>query len=238
MALLIVFCLTPTSGILTASAEQLPEYNPEYGSISEKTVNGNTVLTATANYGCGFRGWYDKSGREVCYTTDFPLPLGKKADDYIPVFYNYNLVKNSSFEEYSVGTNMKNGDMSNGAWEGYNDSEVAGKGDWSSMKVVNTRAKTGNKSLQIYSPSNTAYRVFENLEKNTQYTVSFWYNIDPSVPATETTKVYKNHLSFVSVVADTDVITTRANYSDAPYLAKNNLGTSGECKEGEWKKLP
>ena len=43
--------------------------------ISEKTVNVNTVLTATANYGCGFRGWYDKSGIEVCYTTDFPLPL-------------------------------------------------------------------------------------------------------------------------------------------------------------------
>lgn len=217
------------------SAEQLPEYNPNYGSFTVTEQNGTTTLTATANYGCGFRAWYDKNGNEVCYTTDFVLPSGKTADDYIPVFYNYNLIKNSGFEEYEIGTNMKISVPEDEIWEALPDSELSGNGDWTSVKISNNRAKSGEKSLAIFSPSNTAYHTVNGLEKNTQYTFKFWYNLDPSEGTTSAGVPFSHYFTHIAVVAGGEKITTRAN-RDGSYLAKSSYdATAGSTKAGEWK---
>lgn len=230
-----VFGIIPTSGlsqiITTAKAEQLPQYNPAYGSFTKSTVNGNTVLTATAKEGCGFRGWYYKDGTEVSYKDSYTVPAGNNAEDYIPVFYNFNLIKNGGFEEYAVGTDMKS--VTDGeAWDGYPDSEPAGKGDWTSMKIVSDRARTGNNSLKIQSQANTAYRIFENLEQNTQYTLKFYYNID--VP----TETSNNYLSRITVIPGDDDIPVRNEMNNKRYLARKSFTTTtGACAEGEWKEV-
>lgn len=239
LCLVLVLTVAPiadvSSLLISASAANMPEYNPNYGSFTAKTVNGNTVLTATANYGCGFRGWYYKDGTEVAYTADFTVPSGKSAEDYTPVFYSYNLAVNGDFEAYADGTNMKTAVSAEEAWEGMTDSELAGKGDWSSMKISSDRAKSGTKSLKIGCQSNTAYHTFRGLDKNTQYTVKFWYNLDPSVGTTSSGTPFKHYLTHVSVVADGNEITTRAN-RDGSYLAKQSYGfESGSTEAGEWK---
>ncbi len=239
VCVMLVLAIAPISDIsnliVSASAAEAPEYNPNYGSFTTKTVNGNTVLTATANYGCGFRGWYLGDGTEVAYTSEFTVPSGKSASDYTPVFYSYNLVTNGDFEEYEVGTNMKTAVSVEEAWEGMCDSELTGNADWTSMKVSTDRAKSGEKSLAIYAPSNTAYHTFNGLDKNTQYTVKFWYNIDPSVGTTSSGTAFQHYLTYVSVVADGDEITTRANRNGS-YLAKSSYNsTTGATAEGEWK---
>lgn len=239
LSVVLTFTLTPVFEFsnlsFNVSAEYIPEYNPDYGSFSSTEQNGNTILTATANYGCGFRAWYDKNGNEVCYTSDFTLPKNKTVDDYIPVFYNYNLIKNSGFEEYSNGTNMKTAVPDDEKWDGLCDSEVAGNGDWTSMKISTNRAKSGKKSLAIYSPSNTAYHKIEGLEKNTQYTFKFWYNLDPSEGTTSAGVPFSHYLTHIAVVADGEEITTRANRYGS-YLAKSSYNaTTGSTKAGEWK---
>ncbi len=239
LCVVFAFTIVPVSDIsdliISASAEELPEYNPEYGSFTVTEENGNTVLNATSNYGCGFRGWYDKNGNEVSYNTSFKIPAATTAEDYIPVFYSYNLAVNGNFEAYEVGTNMKTEVSADEIWDGMTDSELLGKSDWSSMKISDDRAKSGTKSLKIGCQSNTAYHTFRGLDKNTQYTVKFWYNLDPSVGQTSAGVDFKHYLTHVSVVADGNEITTRAN-RDGSYLAKQIYSfASGSTEAGEWK---
>lgn len=239
LCVIFVLNIAPISEIcglfINVNATEAPVYNPDYGSFSATEKNGKTVLTATSNYGCGFRGWYDKNGKEVSYNAEFTLPEGASSEDYIPVFYSYNLIKNSGFEEYEVGTNMKASVPKEELWDGMTDSELAGKDDWTSIKVSNNRAKSGEKSLAIFAPSNTAFRTFNGLDKNTQYTIKFWYNLDPSVGTTAAGTPFNHYLTHVSIVADGDPITSRAN-RDGSYLSKSSYGvTSGATKEGEWK---
>ena len=239
MVLVFVFTLAPLGAFsVTALAEEMPEYNPEYGSFSEKNVNGSTVLTATANYGCGFRAWYDKSGNEVCYTSEFTLPHGKSADDYIPVFYNYNLVKNGGFEEYASGTSLKSGVPEDEIWEGTCDGELDGGKDFTTAKVTSARARSGKNSLAAFSHSNTTYHDFYGLEPNTQYTLKCGFNLDPNVLATDTTLAISRYMDFVAVLGEDMDMTVRANSGNAEYLAcKDFDATSGATAADEWKEV-
>lgn len=217
--------------LINASAAVIPEYNSNYGEFIQNTVNGNTVLTAKPYVGCSFRGWYDKNGNEVAYTKDFTLPKGKLAEDYIPVFYNLSLIKNGGFEEYQVNTNMKT--LTDGEqWDGYPDAEPLGKADWTTMTVSNNRARTGVNSLKIQSQANTAYRTFTGLEKNTQYTLNFYYNFDASTADT------KHYLSRIFVLPGDEVIPLAKEISNAKYLAhKNYTNVTGATADGEWKEV-
>ncbi|MBE6762197.1 MAG: hypothetical protein E7551_07915 [Ruminococcaceae bacterium] len=238
VATVLMLGLAPYSDILNfcfnASAEAVPKYDSTLGSYNEHIdSNGNTVLTATPYKGCGFRGWYLKDGTEVSYNSSYTLPLGADADDYTPVFYNFNLVKNGGFEEYENGLSLKSGVSNDEVWEGLCDSELKDSGnDWTTAKVSSARAKRGTKSLEIQSQSNTTYHDFYNLEPQTQYTLSFWYNINPS-----TTSV-KKYLNFVSVIGADMQTTTRANSNNGDYLnAVAFNADSGACAEDEWKEV-
>ncbi len=239
ICVILLFGLVPVvenSGLYAkADTITLPQYNPDYGSFTVTEDGGNTILTATANEGCGFRGWFDQKGKEVSYNASFTVPKGAVANDYIPVFYSYNLVKNGDFELYEAGTNMKSELLGDASWKAVSDSTLSGRDDWSWMKISTDRAKSGEKSFAVYSPSNTVYRTFNGLEKNTQYTVKFWYNLDPSVGTTSAGVPFKHYLTHVAVVADGHEITARANRNGS-YLAKSSYNaTSGATKEGEWK---
>ena len=83
----------------------------------------------------------------MCYTSEFTLPHGKSADDYIPVFYNYNLVKNGGFEEYASGTSLKSGVPEDEIWEGTCDGELDGGKDFTTAKVTSAWARSGKISL-------------------------------------------------------------------------------------------
>ena len=206
--------------LINSKAEEMPEYNPEYGKYeSAIDAEGNTVLTATPYENCGFRGWYHKDGTEVAYTASYTIPKGNSADDYIPVFYCYNLLPNGNFEDYEIGTNFKTNVSAQESWNSIVDN--------STMIIDGNNVHNGSKALKIGCPNETVYRTFSNLDKNTQYTVSFWYNIESA-----TSGEMKNYLSSVFVIADDFQITT-----NTPYLAKQNLNEiTGTCSAGEWKK--
>ena len=215
-----------------ASADA-PVYDPDLGSYTTAVdSNGNTVLTAIPNDGCGFRGWFKKSGEEVSYNESYTLPKGANKNDYLPVFYNFNLNKNFGFEKYAVGTNMKTDVSADEIWEGMCDNEALGKNDWTTATVTDTVARTGTKSLAATSYSNATYHEFTNLETDTQYTVSFWFYIPP-------TEDNKNKMNFVSIVGEKDAVSARANSATTDKYIAHKLfeGTSGICVENVWKNV-
>ncbi|MBE6762209.1 MAG: hypothetical protein E7551_07985 [Ruminococcaceae bacterium] len=225
MAVIMICSLMPMNSIFASvSAAEMPEYDPTLG---EYSANGN-VLTATPYENCGFRGWFDENGNEVSVDTEFTVPSGASADDYTPVFYDFNLAINGSFEEYAAGTNLKTGVSSEEIWEGRCDAEIDGGADWTTAVVTSNRAKTGTKSLKAFSQFNTTYHTFYGLEQNVQYTVSFWYNLDAD---------NQNYLSFVSVLGEDTEISATANSNNGEYLAHKTFTTEeGSTASGEWKK--
>lgn len=226
---LVLSSFTPLCGVsFNANAAEMPTYNPEYGNYTQTTDDsGNVVLTAVPKEQCGFRGWFNKNGEEVSLDSEFVLPSGSSADDYIPVFYNFNLAVNGSFEEYADGKNLKKDLPEQEIWEGVCDSEVSGGSDWTTAVVSSNRARTGKNSLKAFSQFNTTYHTFYNLEKNIQYTLSFWYNFD-------STNI--NYLSFLSVLGENAEVSATANSNNGESLAHKSFSEAeGSTAEGEWK---
>lgn len=223
LAVALILSLAPI-GITTVKAAESPVYDPDLGEYSEQ----NGVLTATPYENCGFRGWFDKKGNEVSSKLNFTLPSGASAADYTPVFYDFNLAIKGGFEDYAAGANLKSGLPAEEIWEGTCNAEIEGESDWTSAVVTSDRARTGKKSLKAFSQFNTAYHDFYNLEKNVQYTVSFWYNLDATA---------KNYLSFVSVLGENTELSATANSNNGEYLAHKTFTESeGSTAAGEWKK--
>ena len=143
-------------------------YNPDYGTY---TVSGNT-LTAEPYENCGFRGWY-RDGKEVYTGLEYNFETGS-AEDYTPVFYNYNLLENGDFEAYNADVDLKTNALSDDeTWYFY---EPNGN-TWPSFKTSKdyNHTKNGSVSLRASVIYNTGYRYFRNLEPDTQYTLKFWY---------------------------------------------------------------
>ena len=227
---LVLSSFTPLCGVsFNANAAEMPTYNPEYGNYTQTTDDsGNVVLTAVPKEQCGFRGWFNKNGEEVSLDSEFVLPSGSSADDYIPVFYNFNLAVKGGFEEYADGKNLKKDLPEQEIWEGVCDSEVSGGSDWTTAVVSSNRARTGKNSLKAFSQFNTTYHIFYNLEKNVQYTLSFWYNLDSN---------NNNFLSFVNVLGENAEVSATANSNNGESLAHKSFSEAeGSTAEGEWKK--
>lgn len=244
----LIFGIAPVSGLsdlmLSASAADLPEYDASLGSYTTSTdSNGNTVLTAVPNENCGFRGWYLSDGTEVSYNASFTVPSGKSASDYTPVFYNFDLVKNGGFEAYSPNQSLKTGLPDDEIWEGITDGEALGTGsDWTSLIATTNRARTGSKSLRIGANCNTAYKDFYNLEPYTQYTLKFYYNLDPNETADQTSNGYATtrYLGKASVIGEDMETTYRGNTDGkAKHLAYKAFDTTtGACSStNDWKEV-
>lgn len=223
LGIVMLFAIMP-SGLTFALAESGDGYvyDPALGEYSAQ----NGVLTAVPYENAGFRGWFDKKGNEVSSELKFTIPTGASSSDYTPVFYDFNLAVKGGFEEYANGTNLKVDLPAEEIWEGVCDSEISGGTDWTTAVVSSSRARTGEKSLKAFSQFNTTYHTFYNLEQKTQYTVSFWYNLDSNAT---------NYLSFVSVLGENANISANANNSE--YLAHKGFTVSeGSTAENEWKK--
>ena len=155
----VVLTLAPVNGIFdlafSASAEETPVYDSTLGSISE----ANGVLTAKPNDGAGFRGWFKKDGTEVSYNLSYTLPSGASASDYVPVFYNFNLIKNGGFEAYNNGVKLSDDSIPlDEQWNGicYDD------GTWADRVTVTTdAARTGTKSILLNSFHHCTYKQIE-----------------------------------------------------------------------------
>ena len=208
---------------LKASAEGLLQYDPSLGEYYFE----NGSLTAVPYENAGFRGWYNKSGEEVSVKSEWKLPSGADKKDYFPVFYNFELVNDGGFEGYADGRNMKGVE----GWEGLCDNELNGYDDWTTLTVSTAKAYKGEKSLEIKAYENTAYRSFTNLEKNTQYTVKFYYNIEPSAIGNN------SYLSFVSVIDGNTAVTQRGNNTTKTLAGKLFGEQSGVCDADEWKEV-
>ena len=191
---------------LTANAEA-PVFDETLGRIEE---SGST-LKAVAGNGAGFRGWYLKDGTEVSYSDTITIESGKTKDDYVPVFYNFNLNENASFENELTD---------NDKWYLYGQSQTL------EASVKEEYAKTGTKAIRAKAPGYTTYHEFKNIVPNTQYTISFSYYIPPVSGS--------NYLEFVSVLGEDMTLTEKAN-SDGEYLtAKQFDKSTGVCASGVW----
>ncbi|MBE6762576.1 MAG: hypothetical protein E7551_09895 [Ruminococcaceae bacterium] len=242
-AVALVFTLAPVTGVFdlvaNASAET-PVYDPTLGSYAQSTdVNGNTVLTASPNENVGFRGWYLKDGTEVSYETTYTLPSGTNASDYIPVFYNFNLIKNGGFEAYASGTNLSASDIAEDEkWNGITWEYISGTetGNWAnSVKVTNAAAKSGNNSIVLNSPHHCTYKQINNLKPNTQYTLTYYFNI---VSTTEG-KDYLSRSYIVSGdITEQELLNGYSPNAANPYLDMAVFdATTGSCSAGEWKEV-
>lgn len=223
-ALSVLLCALLSVGIIpaipfTANAESVaPVYDSSLGTYTES----NGILTAAAYDNCGFRGWFDKAGNEVSVEKSFTLPSGKTKDDFIPVFYNFNLVKDSGFENYSVGADLENASVTDENWFDKTDNGAT----WPSVIVSTDYAKSGTKSARISAKYNMVYRNFEGLEKNKQYTVKFYYYI-PDIAA--------GVLKYASVIGENMTLVNHNANKGNVYLAE--YFNNEKCKEGEWKEV-
>ena len=224
----VVLTLAPVNGIFdlafSASAEETPVYDSTLGSFSE----ANGVLTAKPNDGAGFRGWFKKDGTEVSYNLSYTLPSGASASDYVPVFYNFNLIKNGGFEAYNNGVKLSDDSIPlDEQWNGicYDD------GTWADRVTVTTdAARTGTKSILLNSFHHCTYKQIDNLKPYTQYTLTYYFNM----VATGASDYLESSYIVDGSVEGKNVFSKATN----PYfdVAKFD-STTGSCAAGEWKKV-
>lgn len=181
ICVVMIMGIAPFDGVLSfaknVSATVAVEYNPEYGKYTYDSATG--TLTAIPYENCGFRAWY-YNGEEVSIEPTYTVTEGDY-EDYIPEFYNFNLVSGGTFEGYGAGTNMRLGDIPEEEKWFFN----SGAESWGTAVVSTDYAKTagagetkasaGTNSLRISSRYNTAYRYFTGLETNKKYTLKFYY---------------------------------------------------------------
>ena len=210
--------------VMNTQAAYVPDYDPALGSY---TIDGST-LTAIPADSCGFRGWY-KDGKEVSASKTFTMPTGGSADDYTPVFYDFNLIENGGFEGSTPGVDLKDSNLFG--------SETWGGDSLVKVTVSNDKARSGNNSAKIVRNTGSAiYRYITGLEKNAQYKLSFYYNIEQTDANTS-----QPYLKYVSLHSESTYLGEWANYKpdekqnlDDVYFAD---ATSGGCEAGEWKKV-
>ena len=91
-SIVLILCVAPLGDVFgtvfNASAAEAPVYDSSLGTYTLS----NGVLTAEAYAGSGFRGWFTKEGVEVSYNKTFTVPSSAAASDYVPVFYDLNLI--------------------------------------------------------------------------------------------------------------------------------------------------
>ena len=227
-SVMLVLCLAPLSDVFSTMSNvkaeaETPVYDPDLGSYTES----NGVLTATPNENAGFRGWFKKDGTEVSYSTTYTLPSGESASDYIPVFYDFNLINNGGFEEYEAGTNFKTAGLpEDEMWKGVTQEYINGTeaDSWAAnITVTNAAARTGENSILLNSPHHLTYKELNNLEPNTLYTLTYYFNM-------------------VSTTAEKDYL--KRSYIVGGDLAVNellvNYGPNSNMKYldvGEWKEV-
>ena len=238
----IMLAVAPFAGIfdlaLNASAE-MPVFDETLG---KKTDNGDGTLTAEPYEGMGFRGWFLADGTEVSYEKTVTIADGKTASDYIPVFYDFNLINNGDFEEYADGTNLSTGNIAEEEkWNGITWEYISGAetGNWAdSVKVTNAAAKTGTKSILLNSFHHCTYKELNNLEPNTLYTLTYYFNMVVTNIIPEKDQYLRRSYIVGEDVAENELLNGYSYPSDMEYLDVRIFDTTtGVCEENEWKEV-
>ncbi len=189
------------------------------GTVTESTANGKTTLTAVPYANVGFRGWYC-NGKEVSLSDTVTVDSAL-ASSYYAEFYNFNLIKNGSFEDYEAGQDLKllSGDD---RWQtvAKTSSEVT------EASVSGNIASNGNKSLKIKNQGAT-YRKIAGLIKDTYYTLSFSYSLNNTA----------DYLNFVCLLPTDMDITATANMGGNPIDYKKLNSATGATAAGSWNEV-
>jgi len=191
LACAITFNLLPYLFDFTAEASPVVFYDNTLGKYNES----NGILTAVPYENAAFRGWYLKDGTEISINKNLTIENGKTADDYVPVFYNLNMLENAGFEEYAAGENLA------GEWN-----SVLGD---ASFKITDKAAKSGEKSLEITPYNSAFYYNLNNLKANTQYIIKFNYKADTG-------------MKFISVVSGDTAVNNYANLYTGEFIASSS----------------
>ena len=208
---------------LYKASDCLPNFQADYGSVAPSVnAQGEFTLTAKSAEGCGFRGWY-LNGTEVGIDFSFTGATPETAYQYTAEFYSFNLLENGNFEPYNVGQNMK-AVAGSDCWYGATDST-----DWTTASIVSSPVHSGSKALALLSMYNTAYRRLNNLQPNTQYTVSFYYYLPPCAGETR-------FLNSVSVIGGNNLVRYTGDSKNGVLNSVVLDTQTGSCNLNEWKK--
>lgn len=158
-----------------------PQFDANLGSVTPVAqlaeVGNELTFTATPFKGNTFEGWYKADGQtllskeqKIDYLVDdsFEAPVAKFAAG-TPAVENASL-ENSSGMLVDVNDTTKELIVNDPLY----DLQSASGLSWQEIKIEQNYARTGSKSLWIYTRYSFAGRTFKNLEKNTDYAISCW----------------------------------------------------------------
>lgn len=158
-----------------------PVFDANLGAVTPATelgqVGNEITFTAKPFKGNVFAGWYAADGETLLsndttfdYLVDdtFASPMAKFTAGS-PAVENAGL-ENSSGMLVDVDDTTKEKIV----YDPLYDMQSASGLSWQEIKIENNYARTGNKSLWIYTRYSFAGRTFKNLQKNTDYAISFW----------------------------------------------------------------
>ena len=208
--------------------ECLPYFDSYCGNVICKyNQSANSLeLTARENQSSGFRGWY-KNGSEVSKSRTISEITPETAKDYSAVFYDFNKIDGGNFEIYALNQNMRN-DFTDAKWY----SPIKDKDNsWQKAEISNDFAKSGNKSLKIYSMYNSMYRKISGLGENDVYRLSFYYTFNAPTQGYD-----DGYLESVLIASDGSTIKTENKLSSGTKLAEKTFSAqTGSTNPGEWK---
>ncbi|MBE6761245.1 MAG: hypothetical protein E7551_03070 [Ruminococcaceae bacterium] len=170
--------------------------NSAFGTVSPSTeiecYNGkNATVTASPNPNINFIGWYIND-KLVSSDTEFTFEYSNGYQGLTAVFENIPGIINDDLEEYENGTllaqitHTKNISATDTDWTetSYLNTANDGKGvyyiessyggTFRKATVTTDAARTGKNSILLNAPYGYLGRKFTGLEKNTQYTISFY----------------------------------------------------------------
>ena len=207
---------------LAKAKDCLPYYDSDLGSVNTVVENGKLSMTAEP-FCSSFRGWY-KDGIEVSKDLTISGVTQAEACLYSAVFYSFNCIDDGNFEQYPNEYDMRT-EPSIAKWLPWDESRT-----WQTAKISTNFAKSGTKSLDIYSIYNAMYRKLPTLEANTQYKLSFWYTFN--APAGDYNPGYLE-AAYISY-ASSQIGESAAPNANAVNSKFFNAAT-GTTKPGEWK---
>ena len=186
------------------------------GAIS---YNQKVTVTATPYEGNTFEGWY--KGEELVSTDAEYTFLAQGATVLTPKF------SGTTYEHFAY--NGMDGTFENGSIDGVYFKDRQYSSDWCSANVSSNSAYEGNKSLEIDGRHRNTIIPLTNLDKNTDYNLSFYFFLNEyEAPAADGSGIIKR----ANVAAG---ITT----ADTESLAEGNLivDTLYINSEQKWQKV-
>jgi len=166
-------------------------------SVGTVAYNEAVTVTATPYEGNTFEGWY--IGDELV-SEDATYTFNAQGNVVLTPVFSGNTYEHFAF-------NGQDGTFENGSIDGISFSDPNYPCDWCNYSIINTDTYEGNSALKTNARHRNTIIPLTNLDKNTNYTLSFYFYIDEiEAPAADNSGVIKQaKLDGAITAADVEV---------------------------------